>query len=49
MVMSLPWDMGEIADKGVESMDAPLGRENVITCYGILGVLSLATSISPTS
>lgn len=25
-------------------MEAPLGREKVITCYGILGVLSLATS-----
>ena len=29
-----------------ETVEAPLGREKVITCYGILGVLSLATSKS---
>ncbi len=28
----------------VESSDIPFGREKVITCYGIIGVLSLATS-----
>ena len=27
-----------------EPLDAPIGREKVITCYGILGILSLATS-----
>ena len=29
-----------------ESSDVPFGREKVITCYGIIGVVSLATSES---
>lgn len=29
-----------------ESTDTLLGRDKVITCYGILGILSLATSVS---
>ena len=28
-------------------MDVPFAREKVITCYGIIGILSLATSASP--
>lgn len=28
----------------LNELDAPLGREKVVPCYGILGVLSLATS-----
>jgi hypothetical protein len=36
--------VGVIELIGAESADIPFGREKVITCYGIIGILSLATS-----
>ncbi|KAL7420895.1 Phosphoinositide phosphatase sac1 [Cryptotrichosporon argae] len=40
------WDshLGNTRTLTSESSDIPLGKEKVITCYGIIGILSLATT-----
>ena len=42
--VSYLWQVRADYDTIAESSDIPFGREKVITCYGIIGVLSLATS-----
>ena len=37
---------GAVCAHGAENTNVPFAREKVITCYGIIGILSLATSTS---